>query len=85
MKISNLFSNEKKASTFQIAILLLFNEKTEFLVKDIMDLTQIKMDTLVQVLAVLFKTKLLVSDEEEIEENDIQPNTPVRLFMNYKK
>jgi cullin 1 len=50
-----------------------------------MDLTQIKMDTLVQVLAVLFKTKLLVSDEEEIEENDIQPNTPVRLFMNYKK
>ena len=43
------------------------------------------MDTLVQVLAVLFKSKLLVSDDEEIEEADIQPTTPVRLFLNYKK
>ena len=43
------------------------------------------MDTLVQVLAVLFKSKLLVSDDEEIEETDIQPNTSVKLFMNYKK
>lgn len=74
-----------KASTFQIAILLLFNEKTEYQVKDIADLTQIKMDTLVQVLALLLKTKLLVSDDEEIEEQDIQPTTPVRLFLNYKK
>ena len=74
-----------KASTLQIAILLLLNEKTEYQVKDIADLTQIKMDTLVQVLALLFKTKLLVSDDEEIEEQDIQPNTPVRLFLNYKK
>ena len=78
-------SKKFKASTFQIAILLLFNDKTEYLVKDIVDLTQIKMDTLVQVLAVLFKSKLLVSDEEEIEENEIQLNTPVRLFANYKK
>jgi cullin 1 len=74
-----------KASTFQIAILLLFNEKTEYYVKDLVDLTQIKMDTLVQVLAVLFKSKLLVSDDEEIEEADIQPNTSVKLFLNYKK
>ena len=65
--------------------MLLFNEKSEYLVKDIVDLTQIKMDTLVQVLAVLFKSKLLVSDEEEIEEIDIQSTTPVRLFANYKK
>ena len=75
----------QKASTLQIAILLLFNDKTEFLVKDIAELTQIKMDTLVQVMAVLFKTKLLVTDEEEIEEADIQLTTPVRLFLNYKK
>lgn len=68
-----------------MGILLLFNEKTEYQVKDIADLTQIKMDTLVQVLALLFKTKLLVSDEEDIDEQDIQPNTPVRLFLNYKK
>lgn len=65
--------------------MLLFNEKTEYLVKDIVDLTQIKMDTLVQVLAVLFKSKLLVSDDEEIEEADIQLTTPVKLFLNYKK
>ena len=53
--------------------------------KDVLDLTQIKMETLVQVLAVLFKSKLLVSDEEEIDEADINLNTPVRLFLNYKK
>jgi cullin 1 len=82
---STLISIKKKASTFQMAILLLFNEKTEYLVKDIVELTQIKMDTLVQVLGVLFKSKLLVSDEEEIEEAEIQSNTPVRLFLNYKK
>lgn len=75
-----------QASTFQIAILLLFNEKTEYLVKDICDLTQIKMETLVQVLAVLFKAKFLVSEEnDEIEETDIQSNTLVKLFLNYKK
>lgn len=84
--VTNCFKNRYtlQASTFQIAILLLYNEKTEYLVKDIADLTQIKMDTLVQVLAVLFKSKLLVSDEEEIEEADIQPTTPVKLFLNYK-
>jgi cullin 1 len=63
----------------------LFNEKTEYLVKDLVDLTQIKMETMVQVLAVLFKSKLLVSDDEEIEEADIQLTTPVKLFLNYKK
>jgi cullin 1 len=84
--ITNCFKNRYtlQASTYQIAILLLFNEKTEYLVKDIVDLTQIKLETLVQVLAVLFKSKLLVSDEEEIEETDINLTTPVRLFMNYK-
>ena len=48
-------------------------------------MTQIKMDMLVQVLGLLFKSKLLVSDEDDIEEADIQANTPVRLFLNYKK
>ena len=84
--VTNCFKNKYtlQASTYQIAILLLFNEKTEFLVKDILDLTQIKLETLVQVLAVLFKSKLLVSDDEEIEENDITLTTPVKLFLNYK-
>jgi hypothetical protein len=48
-------------------------------------MTQIKMETLVQVLAVLFKAKLLVSEDEELEEQDIVPTTPVKLFLNYKK
>jgi hypothetical protein len=43
------------------------------------------MDMLVQVLGLLFKSKLLISDDEEIEEADITPNITVRLFMNYKK
>jgi hypothetical protein len=41
------------------------------------------MDMLVQVLGLLFKSKLLVSDDEDIEEADIHANTLVRLFMNY--
>lgn len=84
--VTNCFKNRYtlQASTFQIAILLLFNKDTEYLVKDIQEQTQIKMDTLVQVLAVLFKSKLVVSEDEEIEEADITPNTPVKLFLNYK-
>jgi hypothetical protein len=56
------FAND--ADTYQIAILLLFNEKTEYLVKDIVELTQIKMDLLVQVLALMFKSKLLVKYQQ---------------------
>jgi len=84
--VTNCFKNKYtlQASTYQIAILLLYNKDTEYLVKDVQELTQIKFDTLVQVLAVLFKSKLLVSDDEEIEEADITLTTPVRLFMNYK-
>jgi hypothetical protein len=58
----NDFAND--ADTYQIAILLLFNEKTEYLVKDIVELTQIKMDLLVQVLALMFKSKLLVKYQQ---------------------
>lgn len=44
------------------------------------------METLVQVLAVLFKAKFLVSEEDgEMDEADIQPATLVKLFLNYKK
>lgn len=84
--ITNCFKNRYtlQASTLQIAILLLFNKETEYQVKDIQEETQIKMDMLVQVLGLLFKSKLLVSDDEDIEEADIHANTPVRLFMNYK-
>ncbi len=85
--VTNCFKNRYtlQASTYQIAILLLFNEQTEYVVKDIVDLTQIKFETLVQVLAVLFKSKLLVSEgEADVEEADIKLTTPVRLFMNYK-
>lgn len=85
--VTNCYKNRYtlQASTFQIAILLLFNEKTEYFVKDICDLTQIKMETLVQVLAVLFKAKFIVSEEDgELEETDIQAATLVKLFLNYK-
>lgn len=68
-----------------MSILMLFNKEIEYTVKDIQEQTQIDFKTLVQVLAVLFKSKLLVSDDEEIEESDIQIETRVKLFLNYKK
>ncbi|UYV60983.1 CUL1 [Cordylochernes scorpioides] len=70
-----------QASTFQMAILLQYNSADSFTVQQLHENTQIKLDVLVQVLQILLKSKLLVS---ETEEASLGPNSTVSLYLDYK-
>lgn len=71
-----------QASTFQMAVLLQYNVAETWTVAQLTEHTQIKMDYLIQVLQILLKAKLLVSDDDE---NDLNANSLVSLFTSYKK
>ena len=40
-------------------------------------------DTLTQVLQILLKSKLLMADDDDVE--DLQPSSQIALFLGYKK
>jgi len=86
-----------QASTFQMAVLLQYNTADQFSISQLLENTQIKMDILVQVIQILLKIKLLVSDavtepnanpnadlNEEESEKSLTPSTIISLFKNYK-
>jgi len=79
-----------QASTFQMAVLLQYNSAETFSIQQLFDNTQIKMDILVQVIQILLKAKLFVTDEispETAEDEAIKklaPNTMISLFKQYK-
>ncbi|XP_013794364.1 cullin-1-like [Limulus polyphemus] len=81
--ITNCFKNRYtlQASTFQMAVLLQFNTGDSFPVHQLQESTQIKMDTLMQVVQILLKCKLLVCDEEDSE---LQSSSVVSLYFGYK-
>lgn len=81
--VTNCFKNRYtlQASTFQMAVLLLYNAADTFTVQQLSDSTQIKMDMLVQVLQILLKSKLLVSPDDE---NDLTARSQLSLFFGYK-
>ncbi|KAJ8306967.1 hypothetical protein KUTeg_015051 [Tegillarca granosa] len=81
--VTNCFKNRYtlQASTFQMAVLLQFNSSDELTVQQLQESTQIKMDTLVQVLQILLKSKLLVSEDDE---NDLQPTSTLSIYFQYK-
>lgn len=81
--VTNCFKNRYtlQASTFQMAILLQYNTTDSHTVAALQENTQIKMDTLVQVLQILLKSKLLVTEDDE---NDLQPASQLALFLGYK-
>ena len=82
-KITN--RHQFQASTFQMSVLLAFNEADTWTVGALAEATKIKMDILKQVIQILLKSKLLVGPNVDgSDENSIEPTTVVNLFHEYK-
>ncbi|XP_061726597.1 cullin-1 isoform X5 [Cydia pomonella] len=81
--VTNCFKNRYtlQASTFQMAVLLQYNENTAWSVRQLEQHTGIKGDFLVQVLQILLKAKLLVCQEDESE---LTESSIVELYVGYK-
>ncbi|KAI8497040.1 Cullin-1 [Branchiostoma belcheri] len=81
--VTNCFKNRYtlQASTFQMSVLLQFNQADSYTVQQLHEHTQLKMDILQQVLAILLKAKLLVSEDQEEE---LKSESVVSLFLGYK-
>uniref|UniRef100_A0A2M3ZG59 Cullin-1 n=1 Tax=Anopheles braziliensis TaxID=58242 RepID=A0A2M3ZG59_9DIPT len=70
-----------QASTFQMAVLLQFNEETAWSIKQLGENTGINNENLVQVLQILLKTKLLMCSDDE---SKLQPSSTVELNRDFK-
>ncbi|CAL8109556.1 unnamed protein product [Orchesella dallaii] len=83
--VTNCFKNRYifQASTFQMAVLLMFNSNDSYRVGELAEATKLKMDILVQVLQILFKARLLVPPNGE-NEDDLTADTVVTFFKEYK-
>ena len=67
-----------------MAVLLRYNEADRWTVGDLTRHTNIKMDILSQVLQILLKSKLLVTQDESVDENNMDDNTMV-IFFRFSK
>merc|ERR1712038_1960247 len=83
---TNCFKNKYtlQASTFQMAVLLQYNDSDRWSVAQLSESTRIKMDILSQVLQILLKSKLLITTQEEVDDNSMDDSTIVTLFHGYK-
>ncbi|XP_041985529.1 cullin-1 [Aricia agestis] len=81
--VTNCFKNRYtlQASTFQMAVLLQYNDNTAWTVRQLERHTGIKGDFLLQVLQILLKAKLLVCADDEAELTDA---SLVELYVGYK-
>eukprot|EP00794_Sanderia_malayensis_P003072 gene3072-3536_t len=86
--VSNCFKNRYtlQASTYQVTVLLMYNHADSYTVEQIQDETQMKMETLTQVLTILLKVKLLICEHTEgsADNNSLQPSSVISLFKEYK-
>lgn len=82
--VTNCFKNKYtlQASTYQMAVLLMFNVEDSYTVEQIQAHTQISLDLLQQVLGILLKIRLLTCDAEAGA--DLDNNTMIRLYKDYK-
>lgn len=82
--VTNSFKNRYtlQASTFQMAVLLQFNEQTSWTFQQLSDNTGLKPENLSQVLQIILKAKLLISVDDE---NNLNPNSVIELFSGFKK
>ena len=67
-----------------MAVLLQFNESDRWTIGQLGASTEIKKDILIQVLQILLKSKLLVTERDDVDENSLDMETVVQLFHGYK-
>lgn len=81
--VTNCFKNRYtfQASTFQMAVLLQFNDQLSLTVQQLLDNTGINQESLIQVLQILLKARLLTSNDDE---SNLSPNSLIELFLGYK-
>ncbi|XP_059083159.1 cullin-1-like [Tigriopus californicus] len=84
--VTNCFKNRYtlQASTFQMAVLLQFNESDRWTIAQLTDSTEIKRDILIQVVQILLKSKLLMNESDETDDANLEPTSVVKLFHGYK-
>jgi len=73
---------------YQMIVLLLFNQSSQWTVKQIFDKTQMKMNLLIQILNSLIESKLLLCiqiDHEDLQENDLHLKYTIQLATDYQK
>ncbi|ALC42737.1 CG11261 [Drosophila busckii] len=70
-----------QVSTFQMSVLLQFNDQLSFTVQQLRDNTQSQLDNLIQVLQILLKAKVLTCIDSE---NALTPDSTVELYLDYK-
>ncbi|CAG7819834.1 unnamed protein product [Allacma fusca] len=70
-----------QASTFQMAIMLMFNANESYKVSEIADATKLKSDILHQILQIFFKAKLLVCSDPD---DELKDDSVVTWFKEYK-
>lgn len=61
-----------------------FNESDRWTISQLSDSTEIKRDILLQVIQILLKSKLLISELEDTDENSMDMDTVITLFHGYK-
>ncbi|KAH8297284.1 hypothetical protein KR044_010070 [Drosophila immigrans] len=76
---SNVYTLQ--VSTFQMSVLLQFNDQLSFTVQQLRDNTQSQLENLIQVLQILLKAKVLTSTDSE---SALTPDSTVELFLDYK-
>ncbi|KAG7312669.1 Cullin-1 [Plutella xylostella] len=81
--LTNCFKNRYtlQASTFQMAVLLQYNDNTSWTLRQLEHHTAIKGELLVQVLQILLKAKLLVCSDDETE---LTEASVIDLYVGYK-
>ena len=86
-----MYTNPKyilRVSTYQAALLLLFNERPSWTVEQMRDATQIDMDIFLQVLCRLLNSKIITCseiDEKEVKESDIKMSYSIRITEDFRR
>ncbi|CAF1188473.1 unnamed protein product, partial [Rotaria sordida] len=74
-----------QVSTYQMIVLLLFNEEVEWTVNEIQEKTNIEPELLIKILSNLLKNKILCFDEleEDFRESDSKMNSKIKLHNEF--